>query len=346
MNIGNFKINDKSPCFIIAELSANHGHDINIAKETIKAAKECGADAIKLQTYTADTITIDCDNEYFQINQGTLWDGTTLYKLYQEAYTPWEWQKELKEYAESLGLVCFSSPFDQTAVDFLEDLDVPAYKVASFEINDIPLIEYIASKGKPIIISTGIATLEDIELAVETCKKAENDNIILLKCTSQYPAKLEDANLNTMVDLKERFGVTVGLSDHTMDIEVPITAVALGAKVIEKHFILDRSIGGPDADFSLDKKEFKAMVDSVRKAEKAMGIVSYDLDEKKMKSREFSRSLFIVKDVKKGDVITEDNVRSIRPGYGLHTKYYDEVLGKKFNDDLKKGTPLSFDVIE
>lgn len=346
MNIGNFKVNDKSPCFIIAELSANHGHDINIAKETIKAAKECGADAIKLQTYTADTITIDCDNKYFQINQRTLWDGTTLYKLYQEAYTPWEWQKELKEYAESLDLVCFSSPFDKSSVDFLEDLDVPAYKVASFEINDIPLIEYIASKGKPIIISTGIATLEDIELAVETCKKAGNDNIILLKCTSQYPAKLEDANLNTMVDLRERFGFTVGLSDHTMDIEVPITAVALGAKVIEKHFILDRSIGGPDADFSLDKKEFKAMVDSVRKAEKAKGIVSYDLDEKKIKSREFSRSLFIVKDVKKGDIITKENIRSIRPGYGLHTKYYDEVLGKKFNDDLKKGTPLSFDVIE
>ena len=340
------EVNDKSPCFIIAELSANHGHDINIAKETIKAVKECGADAIKLQTYTADTITIDCNNEYFHINQGTLWDGTTLYKLYQKAYTPWEWQKELKEYAESLGLVCFSSPFDKSAVDFLEDLDVPAYKVASFEINDIPLIEYIASKGKTIIISTGIATLEDIELAVETCKKVGNDNIILLKCTSQYPAKLEDANLNTMVDLKERFGVTVGLSDHTMDVEVPITAVALGAKVIEKHFILDRSIGGPDADFSLDKKEFKAMVDSVRKAEKAMGIVSYDLDEKKIKSREFSRSLFIVKDVKKGDIITKENVRSIRPGYGLHTKYYDEVLGKKFNDDFKKGTPLSFDVIE
>ncbi len=346
MNIGNFKVNDKSPCFIIAELSANHGHDINTAKETIKAAKECGADAIKLQTYTADTITIDCDNEYFQINQGTLWDGTTLYKLYKEAYTPWEWQKELKEYAESLGLVCFSSPFDKSAVDFLEDLEVPAYKVASFEINDIPLIEYIASKGKPIIISTGIATLEDIELAVETCKKSGNNNIILLKCTSQYPAKLEDANLNTMVDLRERFGVTVGLSDHTMDVEVPITAVALGAKVIEKHFILDKSIGGPDADFSLDKKEFKVMVDSVRKAEKAMGIVSYDLDEKKMKSREFSRSLFIVKDVKKGDIITKENVRSIRPGYGLHTKYYDEVLGKKFNDDLKKGTPLSFDMVE
>lgn len=346
MNIGNFKVNDKSPCFIIAELSANHGHDINIAKETIKSAKECGADAIKLQTYTADTITIDCDNKYFQINQGTLWDGTTLYKLYQEAYTPWEWQKELKEYAESLGLVCFSSPFDKSAVDFLEDLEVPAYKVASFEINDIPLIEYIASKGKPIIISTGIATLEDIELAVETCKKSGNNNIILLKCTSQYPAKLEDANLNTMVDLRERFGVTVGLSDHTMDVEVTITAIALGAKVIEKHFILDRSIGGPDADFSLDKKEFKAMVDSVRKTEKAMGIVNYDLDEKKMKSREFSRSLFIVNDVKKGDIITKENVRSIRPGYGLHTKYYDEVLGKRFNDDLKKGTPLSFDVIE
>ena len=346
MKIGTFEINENSPCFIIAELSANHGHDIEIAKKTIKAARECGADAIKLQTYTADTMTIDCDNEYFQINQGTLWDGTTLYKLYQEAYTPWEWQKELKEYAESLGLICFSTPFDKTSVDFLESIDVPAYKIASFEINDIPLIEYIASKQKPIIISTGIASLEDIELAVNTCKKVGNNDIILLKCTSSYPAKLEDANLLTIPDLKNRFEVLSGLSDHTMDLEVPIVATSLGAKVIEKHFILDRSIGGPDAEFSLDCSEFKQMVESVRKAEKSLGIVDYELTENKLKSRVFARSLFIVEDVKEGETLTESNIRSIRPGHGLHPKYYNEVLGKKFKKDYKKGTPLELDFIE
>lgn len=346
MKIGNFEINEKSPCFIIAELSANHGHDIEIAKKTIKAAKECGADAIKLQTYTADTMTIDCDNEYFQINQGTLWDGTTLYNLYQEAYTPWEWQKELKEYAESIGLVCFSTPFDKTSVDFLEKLDVPAYKIASFEINDIPLLKYVASKKKPIIISTGIASLEDIELAVKTCKEQGNDEIILLKCTSSYPAKLEDANLKTIPDLKNRFNVISGLSDHTMDLEVPITAVALGAKVIEKHFILDRSIGGPDAEFSLDYNEFKQMVESVRKAEKSMGIIDYELTENKISSRVFARSLFIVDDVKAGEVVTEKNVRSIRPGNGLHPKFYDDVLGKTFKSDYKKGTPLKLDFVK
>lgn len=346
MKIGTFEINENSPCFIIAELSANHGHDIEIAKKTIKAAKECGADAIKLQTYTADTLTIDCDNEYFQINQGTLWDGTTLYKLYQEAHTPWEWQKELKEYAESLGFICFSTPFDKTSVDFLESIDVPAYKIASFEINDIPLIEYIASKQKPVIISTGIASLEDIELAVNTCKKAGNNDIILLKCTSSYPAKLEDANLLTIPDLKNRFNVLSGLSDHTMDLEVPIVAVSLGAKVIEKHFILDRSIGGPDADFSLDYNEFKQMVESVKKAEKSLGVVDYELTESKLKSRIFARSLFIVEDVKEGEILTESNIRSIRPGHGLHPKYYNEVLGKKFKKDYKKGTPLELEFIE
>lgn len=346
MKIGTFEINENSPCFIIAELSANHGHDIEIAKKTIKAAKECGANAIKLQTYTADTLTIDCDNEYFQINQGTLWDGTTLYKLYQEAHTPWEWQKELKEYAESLGFICFSTPFDKTSVDFLESIDVPAYKIASFEINDIPLIEYIASKQKPVIISTGIASLEDIELAVNTCKKVGNNDIILLKCTSSYPAKLEDANLLTIPDLRNRFNVLSGLSDHTMDLEVPIVATSLGAKVIEKHFILDRSIGGPDAEFSLDYSEFKQMVESVRKAEKSLGIVDYELTENKLKSRGFARSLFIVEDVKEGETLTENNIRSIRPGYGLHPKYYNEVLGKKFKKDYKKGTPLELDFIE
>jgi pseudaminic acid synthase len=346
MKIDNFNIDNNSPCFIIAELSANHGHNIEIAKKTIKAAKESGADAIKIQTYTADTITIDCDNEYFKIKQNTIWDGITLYKLYQDAYTPWEWQKELKEYAESMGLILFSSPFDKTAVDFLEDLEICAYKVASFEITDIPLIEYIASKGKPVIISTGIATIEDIEEAVQACKKMGNDDIILLKCTSSYPAKLEDANLSTIPDLKNRFNVISGLSDHTIDVEVPITAVALGSKVIEKHFILDRNIGGPDASFSLEPQQFKAMVDAIRNVEKAIGIVDYELSEKKKKSREFSRSLFIVEDVKKGEMLTEKNVKSIRPGFGLHPKYYNNIIGKKINKNVKKGTPLTFELID
>ena len=346
MKIDNFNIDNNSPCFIIAELSANHGHNIEIAKKTIKAAKESGADAIKIQTYTADTITIDCDNEYFQIKQNTIWDGITLYKLYQDAYTPWEWQKELKEYAESIGLILFSSPFDKTAVDFLEDLNVCAYKVASFEITDIPLVEYIASKGKPVIISTGIATIEDIEEAVQACKRMGNNDIILLKCTSSYPAKLEDANLSTIPDFKNRFNVIAGLSDHTMDVEVPITAVALGSKVIEKHFILDRNIGGPDASFSLEPQQFKAMVASIRNVEKAIGIVDYELSEKKKKSRELSRSLFIVEDIEKGETLSEKNIKSIRPGFGLHPKYYNNIIGKKINKNVKKGTPLTFELID
>lgn len=345
LKIDNICINEFSKTFIIAELSANHGHYIEIAKETIKKAKECGADAVKLQTYTPDTMTIDCDNEYFRVKQDTIWDGTTLYKLYQEAYTPWEWQKELKEYANSIGLACFSSPFDKSAVDFLESINVEAYKVASFEITDIPLIEYIASKGKPIIISTGIATLEEIEDAIKACNSLGNNQIILLKCTSQYPAKLEDANLNTLKHLREKFDVLVGLSDHSMDIEVPLAAVSIGAKVIEKHFILDRNIGGPDASFSLDPEQFKAMVESIRKIEKALGKVDYEMTEKKLKSREFSRSLFIVNDIKKGDILTIDNVKSIRPGFGMHPKYYKDILGKKVNQDIKRGTPLKKEYI-
>lgn len=345
MIIDNINITENTPCFIIAELSANHGSDINIAKRTIKAAKESGADAIKLQTYTADTLTIDCNNEYFTINKGTLWDGRTLYDLYKEAYTPWEWHKELMKYAYEIGLVCFSSPFDKTAVDFLEDLNVPAYKVASFEITDIPLIEYIASKGKPIIISTGIATMEEIEDAIDACKRMGNTEIILLKCTSSYPAKLEDANLKTIPDLSKRFGVLAGVSDHSLDIEIPITAVALGAKVIEKHFIIDRNVGGPDASFSLIPEQFKEMVQSVRKVESAMGIADYELTDKKKDSRLFARSLFVVEDVKRGDVITEKNIRSIRPGYGMAPKHYRDVIGKTFKKDYKKGTPLSWDLI-
>jgi pseudaminic acid synthase len=308
--------------------------------------KEAGADAVKLQTYTPDTITIDCDNEYFQIKQGTLWDGKTLYQLYKEAYTPWEWQPELKKLAEDMGLICFSSPFDKTAVDFLEKMNVPAYKVASFEITDIGLIEYIASKGKPIIISTGIASLVDIEEAINACKRMGNNKIALLKCTSEYPTPLEDVNLRTIPDMIERFGTVVGLSDHTLGISVPIAAVALGAKIIEKHFILDRKLGGPDSAFSLEPEEFRTMVKSVRESEKALGNVIYELTEKIKKSREFSRSLFIVEEMKAGETFTEINIKSIRPGFGLPPKHLSEVLGKKAMKDIKRGTPLEWSLVE
>lgn len=345
ITIGDFTIDNNSKTFIIAELSANHGHDINIAKKTIKAAKDSGADAIKVQTYTADTLTIDCDNEYFKLDSGTIWDGRTLYDLYSEAYTPWEWQEELMEYAKSLGLIFFSTPFDKTAVDFLEELEVPVYKVASFEIMDIPLIEYIASKGKPMIISTGVASLSDIEEAVDACKRMGNNQIILLKCTSAYPARIEDANLNTIPNMKDTFGVEVGLSDHTLGITVPVVSIALGAKVIEKHFILDKSIGGPDSSFSLEPHEFKQMVDSVRDAEKALGKVDYSMNEKKKNSRILGRSLFVVKDIKAGEAFTEENVRSIRPSNGLAPKYYEDILGKTAANDLKKGTPMKWGYI-
>jgi len=331
----------ENKCFIIAELSANHGGSLDIAKETVRAAKRAGADAIKLQTYTADTITLNVKTDYFKINQGTAWDGQYLHDLYKGASLPWVWHSELFRLAKEIGLICFSSPFDCTAVDFLEELDTPIYKIASFEITDIPLIEYVASKGKPIIISTGIAEIEDIELAIETCKKVGNDDITILKCTSAYPADPKDANLITIPDIKERFGVKVGLSDHTMGIEAPVVATVLGATVIEKHFILDKSIGGADAHFSLDEKEFTKMVQAVRKAEKMMGKIDYEMTEKKKKSRQFSRSLFVVEDVKAGEILTVKNVRSIRPGFGMHPKFYLNVLGSKFNSNIKKGTPLS-----
>jgi len=333
----------KNKCFIIAELSANHGGSIDIAKETILAAKRAGADAIKLQTYTPDTITLDVKAKDFKIDKGTAWDGMYLYDLYKKAYLPWEWHKELFELSNNIGLICFSSPFDKTAVDFLEELNTPIYKIASFEITDIPLIRYTASKEKPIIISTGIASINDIELAIATCKNVGNDDITILKCTSAYPTDPKDANLLTIPDIQNRFKVTSGLSDHTIGIEAPMIAVAMGAKVIEKHFILDKSIGGPDAHFSLDENEFKKMVDAVRLTEKLVGKVDYEMTEKKKRSREFSRSLYVTKDVKKGNKVTVDNVRSIRPGYGLHPKYYNEILGKSFLKDLEKGTPLSFE---
>ncbi|MDR5586520.1 MULTISPECIES: pseudaminic acid synthase [Clostridium] len=346
IKIKNKIISNDHRSFIIAEISANHNHDIEIAKKMIREAKKAGADAVKLQTYTADTITLDCDNEYFQIKQGTIWDGTTLHKLYKEAYTPWEWHKELMEVADEEEIICFSSPFDKSAVDFLEELNVPAYKIASFEITDIPLIEYIAKKGKPVIISTGIATIQEIQDAVGVCRKVGNDQVILLKCTSAYPSKLEEMNLKTIPNMAETFDVLCGLSDHTLGITVPIGAVALGAKVIEKHFIIDRKMGGPDSTFSLNIDEFAQMVSSIRDIEKALGKVNYTLSDKALKNREFSRSLFIVKDIKAGEKFTEENVKSIRPGFGLHPKYIKDVIGKRCNGDFEKGTPLKWGYVE
>lgn len=344
MKIGSYNIDKDSPAFIIAELSANHNGSLETALETIKAAKRAGADCIKLQTYTADTMTINCDKDDFVIKE-TIWDGRNLHELYQEAYTPWEWHKELFQLAKEEGLVCFSSPFDKTAVDFLEKLNVPAYKIASFEITDIPLIEYVASKGKPVILSTGIAEQADIELALEACRRMGNDDLALLKCTSSYPAPIEEANMIMVEDLANRYGVISGLSDHTMGATVPIVATSLGAKIIEKHFILDRSIGGPDATFSMNEEEFTAMVKAVREAEKAIGVVDYTLTEKQAKGKDFSRSLYVVEDMEAGDKITEKNVRSIRPGFGLHPKYLKDILGKAVNKHISKGTRMNMDFI-
>ncbi len=344
MKIGNFEIGIRT--FIIAELSANHGGDIEIAKKTILAAKETGADAIKLQTYTPDTITIECKNDYFKLDSGTIWDGKYLYDLYKEAYTPWEWHKELFDYARSLGLIIFSSPFDKTAVDLLEELNTPAYKVASFELMDIPLVEYMASKGKPMIMSTGVADLHDIKNAVDACHRMGNNEIVLLKCTSAYPAKIEDANLITMANMKETFGTEIGLSDHTLGITVPVVSVALGAKVIEKHFILDKSIESADSSFSLDKKEFTEMVKAVRDAEKSIGKIDYEMTEAKKKRRLLGRSLFVVEDIKKGEELTEKNIRSIRPSNGLAPIYFKNVLGKKATEDFSRGTPLDWNMFE
>jgi pseudaminic acid synthase len=344
MNIGNFEIGN-TRVFIIAELSANHNGKIETAIETIRAAKRAGADCIKFQTYTADTITIDCKNDDFLI-KGTIWEGRNLYELYKEAYTPWEWHQELFQIAKDEGLICFSSPFDFSAVDFLETLNVPAYKIASFEITDIPLIEYVASKGKPVIISTGIAEIEDIEMAINACRRMNNNNIALLKCTSSYPAPIDEANMIMIKDMAEKFNLITGLSDHTMGSTVPIVATAFGAKIIEKHFILDRSIGGPDATFSMNEKEFTEMVNSVRQAENAIGTINYNLTPKQLKGKEFSRSLYVVNNVKKGEIFTYDNVRSIRPGFGEHPRYLKDIIGKVSNTDLESGDRFSINYIK
>lgn len=344
--IGKCTISADSPTFIVAELSGNHNQDYNRALELVHAAKEAGADAIKLQTYTADTITIDCDDPIFQINEGTIWDGMTLYKLYQEAYTPWEWQPRLMEEANKLGLECFSSPFDLTSVDFLEEMKVPAYKIASYEINDIPLIRKVAKLHKPIIFATGIAYPEDIRLALDVCKEEGNEDIILLKCVSSYPTPYEEVHLNIMPTLAKTYDCIVGLSDHTMGTAVATGSVALGGKMVEKHLTLRRSDGGPDSAFSMEPEEFAKMVQDIRIMEKALGCSEYKLTKTQEIEHGGSRSLFVVKDIAAGEILTPDNIRSIRPGDGLHTKHYEEVLGKHAVQDLKKGTPLQWNLFD
>jgi pseudaminic acid synthase len=332
-------------CFIVAEISANHGQSFKRAVALIKKAKEAGADAVKFQCYTPDTLTINCNNKYFRIKHPK-WGGQTLYQLYQKAYTPWDWFKELKKITEDLGLVFFATAFDKTAVDFLEDLDVPIHKIASFELVDLPLIEYIAKTKKPLILSTGMATLKEIEEAVDTAKKAGAKDIILLKCVSSYPARPEEMNLRTIPDMAKRFNLPVGLSDHTIGIATSIAAVCLGAKLVEKHFCLSRKIETPDSFFSLEPKEFKLLVENIRIVEKALGKVHYGLTEEEKRSRVFRRSLFIIKDVKKNEKFTEENIKSIRPSFGLPPKYLYEVIGKKAKKNIKKGTPLRWDMIK
>jgi pseudaminic acid synthase len=339
MKIGDFDIKNGNSVFIIAELSANHNGSLEIALETIRAAKRAGADCIKLQTYTPDTMTINCNKDDFII-KGTIWEGSQLYDLYKKAYTPWQWHEALFKEAKKNGLLCFSSPFDKSAVDFLEKLNVPAYKIASFEITDIPLIEYVASKGKPVIISTGIAEISDIELAIDACKRMGNNDIAILKCTSSYPAPIEEANMVMIKDLKERFGLVTGLSDHTMGSTAPVVATCFGAKIIEKHFILNHNVGGPDASFSMDESEFTQMVQAVREAEKAIGKVDYNLTEKQTKGKDFSRSLYVVKDIKEGEVFSEENIRSIRPGFGAHPKYLKQILGTRSKKEFSFGDRL------
>jgi N-acetylneuraminate synthase len=343
--IGDRQIGTRQPVYVVAELSANHNQDFEQAVRLIRAAKESGADAVKVQTYTPDTITIRSDREYFRIRGGTLWDGRTLYELYGEAYTPWDWQPKLKRVADDLRLDFFSSPFDSTAVDFLESMAVQAYKLASCELVDIPLLQRISRTGKPLIISTGMATIEEIEEAVEATRQAGAGPIALLRCTSAYPAPPCEMNLRTIPELARRFDVPVGLSDHTMDIAVPVAAVAVGACIIEKHFTLSRALNGPDSAFSLEPAEFKAMVDAVRVAEKALGEIHFGLTDSERSSRVFRRSLFIVQDVRQGQIFDEENVRSIRPGHGLHTRHLPQIVGKHASRDIERGTPLSWDLV-
>lgn len=350
MTPGKFRIGESNigpgyPVYLIAELSANHNQNFDQAVRLVETAKQCGANAVKLQTYTPDTITIRSDKEYFRIGGGTLWDGRTLHDLYGEAHTPWEWHPKLKQVANDLGLDFFSSAFDATAVDFLEQIGVAAHKIASCELVDIPLIRKMAATGKPLILSTGMGTVEEIEEALQTARKAGAKQIALLKCTSAYPAPAEEMNLLTIPELSRRFEVPAGLSDHSMELAVPVAAVAIGACIIEKHLTLSRSIAGPDSAFSLEPNEFKAMVDAVRTAKKALGEIHFGLSGKDAASGVFRRSLFVVRDVKRGETLTAENVRSIRPGHGLHTRHLEDVLGRSAACDIERGTPLSWELV-
>lgn len=342
--IGSRMIGRDAPCFCVAEMSGNHLKDYGRAVEIIHAAKEAGADAVKLQTYTADSLSVNCDNEYFQIHGG-LWDGMTEYKLYEEASTPWEWQPKLKEVAESLGMECFSSPFDAAAIDFMRDCDMPAYKIASYEINDIPLIRRAAGMHRPIILATGVARAEDIARALQVCREEGNEEVMLLKCVSAYPTPYEEINLKMIPTLADTYDCLTGLSDHSMGSTVPVAAAALGMKMVEKHLTLRRADGGPDGAFSMEPEEFKEMVDHIRIVEKALGQAEYRLTEKQEKERSGSRSLFVVKEIKAGEKLTPDNVRSIRPHHGLHTMYYEEILGKTAACDIAPGTPLAWEML-
>lgn len=345
ISINNHLIGSNHPVYIIAEMSANHGQSYDQAAKIIHAAKKAGADAVKLQTYTPDTMTIDYDSEYFRIGKGTIWEGKSLYELYKEAYTPWEWQPKLKNLANDLNIDLFSTPFDKTSINFLEKMNVPAYKIASFELVDIPLIQRVAKTGKPIIMSTGMATLSEIDEAVTTARGAGCKELVLLKCTSSYPANPAEMNLRTIPHMAEAFSLPVGLSDHTLGIAVPVAAVALGACIVEKHFTLSRTVHGPDSVFSLEPHEFKAMVEAIRITEKAIGSVNYTVTEKESASRVFRRSLFAVNDIKAGDIFTTANVRSIRPGHGLHTRYLTDIIGKKALKDISRGTSIKWDLI-
>ena len=347
MKIAHRTIGPGAPSFIIAEMSGNHNQSLDKALEIVEAAAKTGAQALKLQTYTADTMTLDIsEGGFFIRDEQSPWRGKSLYDLYNLAHTPWEWHAPIMERAQELGMICFSTPFDRSAVDFLESLNVPAYKIASFEIIDLPLIRYIAKQGKPIILSTGMATLAEIDEAARTIREAGNDQIALLKCTSAYPAPPEEMNLRTIPHLAAAFGLPAGLSDHTLGIATSVAAVALGACIIEKHFTLSRAEPGPDSAFSLEPHEFKAMVEAIRVAEKAVGRVSYGVTEREQASRVFRRSLFVVKDVRVGEPFTEENIRSIRPGYGLHTRYLPDVLGRRAAQDIRQGTPLRWDLIQ
>jgi pseudaminic acid synthase len=345
MKIAGREIGIGHPAYVIAEMSANHGQDFNHAVRILEAAAAAGADAVKLQTYTADTLTIACSNDYFQI-KGTQWNGRTLHDLYQEAFTPWEWHRPLRDVATRLGVHFFSTPFDTSAIEFLEALDVPAYKIASFELIDVPLLREIAKRGKPIIASTGMATLEEIDEAMTTLRGAGATDIALLKCTSGYPASPDEMHLRTIADLAGRFDVPVGLSDHTLGTAVPVAAVSLGAAIVEKHLTLSRAEGGPDASFSLEPAEFRAMVDAVRTAERALGTVHYGGSPDEAASRVFRRSLFVVQNVRAGEAFTPQNVRSIRPGHGLHPRHLDDVLTRHASRDIARGTPLDWSLIQ